>query len=41
MEVFQLNANATLTLDSGNKNQNICSGNPIAPIQYTFYGELA
>ena len=28
----------TLTLDSANNNQNICSGNPIAPIQYTFGG---
>ena len=33
-----ISSNATLTLDSGNNNQNICSGNPIAPIQYTFGG---
>ncbi len=29
---------ATLTLDSANNNQTICSGNAISPIQYTFGG---
>ncbi|RAK20112.1 hypothetical protein B0I03_1081, partial [Flavobacterium aquaticum] len=29
---------STLTLDSANNNQDICSGNAIAPIQYTFGG---
>ncbi|MFY8068784.1 MAG: hypothetical protein ACOVMG_01695, partial [Flavobacterium sp.] len=31
-------ANTTLTLDTANNSQNICSGSPIAPIQYTFGG---
>ena len=31
-------ANATLTLDTANNSQNICSGSPIAPIQFTFGG---
>ncbi|TXI68199.1 MAG: T9SS type B sorting domain-containing protein, partial [Flavobacterium sp.] len=30
--------NATLTLDSANNNQDICSGSSITPIQYTFGG---
>ncbi|MCL9769113.1 T9SS type B sorting domain-containing protein [Flavobacterium sp. HXWNR69] len=33
-----VSSNATLVLDSGNNTQTICSGNAIAPIQYTFGG---
>src|SRR5690606_10343493 len=35
---ISLSTNATLTLDSANNTQSICSANVIAPIQYTFGG---
>ena len=33
-----INPNSILTLNTANNNQNICSGNAITPIQYTFGG---